>query len=174
MSGTPEIVVLPAGPNVPNSRLPVLIYRQAGPADAAGLLRLFETNRWRNGWRNGIFPFHHFHAIAHEVLGIARGSVQVRIGGEGGRDFTLEAGDVVVLPAGTGHKRLSEAGGLDVVGAYPDGCDYDLIRADAVDAAALDQAMKAIAAVPPPTADPVFGAGGPLLSLWAEAGPRPV
>ena len=57
----------------PNSRLPVLIYRAALAADAEAMIRAFAANVWIDG----IFPYHHFHSIAHEALGIAAGSVDV-------------------------------------------------------------------------------------------------
>lgn len=162
----PEMLVFGPGPGVPNNRLPVLVYRGAAPHDGEALLQLFGRNRWSNGWRNGIYPFHHFHSTAHEVLGISRGEAAVRLGGESGRDVTLRAGDVVVLPAGTGHKRLSARGDLEVVGAYPEGGDWDLIRADAVDDAEWRKAVATISALPLPRTDPVFGDQGPLVRLW--------
>ncbi len=163
----PETLRLAPGGRVPNSRLPVLVYRDAAPREGGALQRLFAGNRWSNGWRNGIYTFHHFHSASHEVLGIAKGRVVVRLGGETGEDVELNAGDVVVLPAGTGHKRLSPASELEVVGAYPDGRDWDLIRADEVDRETYARAEKAIEALPRPSTDPVFGADGPLLRLWA-------
>ncbi len=57
----------------PNSSLPLLVYRRALPADADAMQRTFDKNGWSNVWRNGIFKYHHFHSIAHEVLGIASG-----------------------------------------------------------------------------------------------------
>jgi uncharacterized protein YjlB len=61
---------------------------------------------------------------------------------------------VLVLPAGTGHRRRSASGGFTVVGAYPAGQeDYDLLRG--ADAAALAR----IAALPAPPSDPVGGEG---------------
>src|SRR5262245_12284974 len=109
---------------VPNNRLPVIVYRGAIAPDADDPARSFEAtfaqHRWSNSWRNGIYGYHHYHSTAHEVLGIARGHARVRLGGESGRDFDLAAGDVVVLPAGTGHKRLSASRDLEVVGAYPE------------------------------------------------------
>lgn len=159
---------------VPNSRLPVLIYRGAAAVDGADtavdMERLFARNAWANGWRDGIFPFHHYHSTAHEVLGIARGEAQVRLGGEAGQDVHLRAGDIVVLPAGTGHKRLSASSDLLVIGAYPDGRDYDLVRADATDATEHARAVARIAVVPLPSSDPVAGVDGPLRRLWTAAG----
>ena len=162
----PEALMLTAGERVPNSRLPVLVYRGTGAVDGAAMLNLFARYGWSNGWRNGIYPFHHFHSTAHEVLGISRGRVEVRLGGETGRDVVLQAGDVVVLPAGTGHKRLSKPGDLEVTGAYPEGGDWDLICADEVDAESFERAARRIAALPCPATDPLYGHSGPLLRLW--------
>ncbi len=74
---------------------------------AVALEHLFSTNGWHPDWRDGIYDYHHYHSTAHEAMGIAKGQVMLRMGGEKGRDFDLQAGDVVVLPAGTGHKCLS-------------------------------------------------------------------
>lgn len=168
----PETLRLEPGANVPNNALPVLVYRAAGLADASALLGVFGGNGWSNGWRNGIYPFHHFHSTAHEVLGITQGTATVRLGGETGQDVILRAGDVAVLPAGTGHKRLSGRGDLEVVGAYPGGADWDLIRADEVSAATLERAVATIAAVPIPHADPLFGREGALVRLWNNTARR--
>ena len=163
----PETLVLKVGDaRVPNNTLPVLVYRQSATPDAAELLSHFERNGWSNGWTNVIYPFHHFHSKAHEVLGIAQGRVEVRLGGEAGLDITLEAGDVVVLPAGTGHKRLSSTGELEVVGAYPEGRDWDLIRVNDADERLLKEARATIAALPLPRTDPIYGKDGPLPRLW--------
>jgi uncharacterized protein YjlB len=151
---------------IPNSRLPVLVYKnviEAGGDVAAAIEKIFAANGWLPQWRNGVYPFHHYHSTAHEVLGIARGSARVRLGGENGRDFDLAAGDVVVLPAGTGHKRLSERGDFLVVGAYPPGQDWDLLRGDPGD---RPKALDNIARVPLPETDPVGGKDGPLVRLW--------
>jgi uncharacterized protein YjlB len=155
---------------VPNSPLPVLLYRGAvAPSshDPAKTLEMtFARNGWTNSWRAGIYLFHHYHSISHEVLGIARGKGRVRLGGEQGRDFDLAAGDVVVLPAGTGHKRLSASSDFLVVGAYPDGRDWDLIRADDSDAATHAAALVRISKVPRPSTDPIGGKDGALPRLW--------
>ncbi|HEY0181371.1 MAG TPA: cupin domain-containing protein [Rhodopila sp.] len=150
---------------IPNSRLPLLVYRDAVPADPVAIERLFEANRWPPAWRNGVYPFHHFHSNAHEVLGIARGEVSVQFGGPGGEVLTVRAGDVVVVPAGVGHCNQAQSDDLLIVGAYPDnGPGPDLRRGDAGEHAA---AVRAVAAVAVPRADPVAGVSGPLPTLWA-------
>ena len=87
---------------VPNNpSLPLIVYRSAlatGPRCAADCEKLFADNGWSGGWRNGIYAHHHYHSTAHEVLGIAAGSVRVRLGGEDGTTVELHAGDVVVKP----------------------------------------------------------------------------
>ena len=120
--------------DVPNHpRWPMIVYGEAiDPAagdPAVAFERLFEDNRWGDGWRNGIFPFPHFHSNAHEVLGIAAGEAQVRFGGAAGRVLAVTAGDAVLLPAGTGHQLLSASADLLVIGAYPAGARRDLMRA---------------------------------------------
>ena len=148
---------------IPNSPLPLLLYRSTLPADAGGLERAFAANGWSAAWRNGIFAFHHFHSNAHEVLGIAAGTARVLFGGPAGREVAIAAGDVVVIPAGVGHCRLPGGDGLLVVGAYPGGAAYDTCRGDPACAASV---RRNIAGVALPGADPVHGAGGPLLRLW--------
>jgi uncharacterized protein YjlB len=152
--------------SIPNSELPVLIYHGVEEvADAAAACEaLFEGNRWWRFWRDGIYSFHHFHSTAHEALGVVAGRAEVVLGGpvNGGR-FELEAGDVAILPAGTGHCNEGSSGDFLVVGAYPAGQDWDLRRGDPAE---HDEVVSNIKRVPVPEADPVHGAGGPLLDLW--------
>jgi uncharacterized protein YjlB len=150
--------------SIPNSPLPLLVYRDAVPADAAAIERVFAANRWPPAWRNGVYAFHHFHSTAHEVLGVARGEVSVLFGGPGGQVLTVRAGDVVVVPAGVAHFNHGQSDDLLIVGAYPDtGPGPDLRRGRPQE---HDAAAKAVAAVPLPAADPVDGADGPLARLW--------
>jgi len=161
----PEVLRLSKNGWMPNNeRLPVLLYRGAVAAggDVAGEIeKMMGRNGWPAAWRNGVYDFHHYHSTAHEVLGFARGSARLVLGGPNGTEVTVRAGDVVVLPAGTGHCRLSASGDFLVVGGYPQGQDWDLQRGPA-DAAVLAR----IAAVPLPASDPVMGAGGALVRHW--------
>lgn len=150
-----------------NPKLPVLLYAKAIDLHgdpAVAIEHLFGANGWPPQWRNGIYDYHHYHSTSHEVLGIARGQAKVRLGGEKGRDFDLRAGDVVVLPAGTGHKCLSASGDLLVIGAYPPGQeDYDIKRGGSLD---RPEALENISRVALPDNDPVYGEDGPLLWMW--------
>lgn len=160
----PETVTFAGDGAFPNSRLPVLVYRGLDLAGtAAGAEEAFAANNWLGAWRDGIFPFHHFHSTAHEVLAIVGGDARVTLGGPDGQTFEVTRGDVLVLPAGTGHRNEGSSGDFLVVGAYPDGMDWDLRRGDPAEYA---EAQRTIDAVPLPAADPVRGADGPLRRLW--------
>lgn len=154
-------------PNHPH--WPLLVYPGAvaitGRDPAAAFEQLFDRHRWPAEWRNGVFPFHHYHSNAHEALGVYSGEVTVQFGGDGGISVTARPGDVIVLPAGTGHKKLASRGALGIVGAYPAGQRADTCTPLVSDAR---HSRAAIARVPLPACDPVFGPGGPLLALWAR------
>jgi uncharacterized protein YjlB len=151
----------------PNSRLPLLIYPAAiAPAEASpeAMEELFAANGWPPAWRYTVYPFHHYHSNAHEVLGVASGRARLMLGGPKGRAFEVAAGDVIVIPAGVVHQQLSKSADFLIVGGYPAGnTSRDLLRGEAGERPAADQR---IAAVPLPKTDPVAGADGPLPAHW--------
>ena len=151
-----------------NSGFPFICYRGAvGPTrskdPAAVFEQLFETNGWGDSWRNGIYDYLHYHPRTHEVLGVARGKARVRFGGDSGKVIEIKAGDVAILPAGTGHQRISASKDFLVVGAYPAAGTYDECTGSADERA---RALKSIPNVRVPAKDPVYGAHGPLRELW--------
>jgi uncharacterized protein YjlB len=160
----PEQLHLKPNGWMPNNVLPVIIYRAVFPvapnlADKMELI--FTTNLWPPQWRNGIYNFHHYHSTAHEVLGIAAGHVNVMLGGENGNTLTLRARDVLILPTGTGHCRISASDDLLVIGAYPNGEHWDICRS-----AATPEVLERMRGVKFPASDPVFGKQGALPKLW--------
>jgi uncharacterized protein YjlB len=166
----PEIFVFKDDGAVPNNpTLPLLVYRRAvdlaGSTDPENTIeRVFARNAWGHSmWRNGIYPYTHYHSMIHEVLGIARGRAKVRFGGAKGEEVDLSVGDVAVLPAGTGHQGLWASPDLVVIGGYPPDGTYNLCRGSKSEHA---KALLTIPEVPAPTSDPVRGRNGPLLELW--------
>jgi uncharacterized protein YjlB len=131
--------------------------------DPAAIIEdLFEANGWANSWRDGIYDYVHYHSRVHEVLGIARGTGRVRFGGDKGRIVSLKAGDVAILPAGTGHQCLKASDDFLVIGAYPPAGTYD----ECTKLEDRPRALKTIPKTAKPRKDPVYGAKGPLLKLW--------
>jgi uncharacterized protein YjlB len=152
---------------VPNNPLPFLVYKQA--IDVANahpektVEGLFGANGWGEMWRNGVFDYLHYHATVHEALGVARGHARVQFGGKNGKQFEIAAGDVAILPAGTGHQCFSRSRDFCVVGAYPPGPKMHVTLPTPENHA---KALKTIPAVKLPTTDPVLGEDGPLVKLW--------
>lgn len=152
--------------NIPNNKLPLLIYKKAfekrGEEAAQWLEETFFGNNWKASWRNGVFDYHHYHSNTHEVLGVYKGKALLRLGGEKGENFELSAGDVIVIPAGVAHKNLGSED-FGVVGAYPNGKQYDINKGEEGERPAAD---KNIAAVPMPDADPLQGKEKGLREIW--------
>jgi len=75
----------------------------------------------------------------------------------------VRAGDVVVIPAGVGHKKESASADLLVIGAYPDGRGPDLCTGKSDE---RPRVLANIAKVSMPDAVPVCGQTGPLVKTW--------
>jgi uncharacterized protein YjlB len=169
MPAAPETFLFADDGSIPNNpRLPFVVFRRAinlagTPHPEDHIEKVFGTNGWGDMWRNGIYPYAHYHSMIHEAMGIARGRARVRFGGEHGEEIELSAGDVAVLPAGTGHQGLWTSPDLVVIGSYPRSGRYDLCRGSKSEHA---KALATIPEVPLPDSDPAHGKNGPLLSLW--------
>jgi uncharacterized protein YjlB len=119
----PKVIptLLPANGSIPNHpAFPLLLYQQVFPPGDSletNFKDAFHRNHWGGTWVNGVFSYHHYHSMAHEVLGVISGSATIIFGGPGGEEVQVQAGDMVVLPAGTGHCRKSASSDFSVVGA---------------------------------------------------------
>ena len=129
---------------------------------------LFDTNGWGRSWRDTVYDFVHYHSQIHEVMGVARGTARIECGGIKGRILHVKAGDVLVLPAGTGHRLIESSRDFLVVGAYPQNGTYD----ECTDTRERPDAIKRIAKVRKPKTDPVLGADGALLDVWRRVPSR--
>ena len=154
----------------PGSVLPVLLYRAAITVDAQDRASVFERgfaqNDWRNSWRNGVYSFAHYHSTAHEALGVYSGSARLRLGGEHSQTVEVRAGDVILIPAGVAHHNIGASPDFSVVGAYPDGRQWDLLRGLPGERPKSDHT---IAALPIPDYDPIYGVDGPLRQIWKSS-----
>lgn len=154
---------------IPNSKYPLIIYKNAfsetGTKAGSWLEKHFGSNNWSNSWRNGVFSYHHYHSISHEVLGIYDGSATLLLGGENGQKLKVKAGDIIVIPAGVGHKNLESTSDFKVIGAYPDGMDYDILRGKKEE---RKQADENISKVPFPGSDPFLGVSKGLREIWSK------
>ncbi len=158
----------PSGPIPNNPTLPLIVYkgvfngvRESDRADV--IERQVSAHGWIPAWRWGVYDFAHYHSTAHELLGVFRGSASLRLGYADGVTLAVEAGDVLVIPAGVAHQNLGSSPDFEVVGAYPEGQTADLIHADQSDRAASE---RRVAKVPLPKADPLSGPAGALVEHW--------
>lgn len=165
----PQLYILKDDGVFPNSRLPVLHYKNVLRLPvlfpALYIRRLFRSHGWSNSWKNSIYTYHHYHGTSHEVLGVCKGKSVVQLGGESGIRLMLEEGDVLVIPAGVAHKNLGKEKDITCVGAYPDGREYDMNYGHPDERPRTD---RSIASIPLPETDPVFGAKGPLPGIWGK------
>jgi uncharacterized protein YjlB len=170
IDGNPDIfaqVIEDDGTYPNNERIPLLQYKKVfllSERDAPEFIETtFSRNQWRGSWRNGIYPFHHYHSTAHEVLGIYQGTVRAQFGGDSGPIISAAAGDVILIPAGVAHKNIQSSFDFRVVGAYPDGQSWDMNYGKPDERPGADNNIRR---VPLPTTDPLFGENGILFDHW--------
>lgn len=166
-----ETLILPPRKGTPNSVLPMIIYRAAITPTASLEQDIDTTSRFlaRNGWKvvwytdKGLHPFHHFHSNAHEIVWVARGHQRGLFGGPDGTYATVEAGDLIVLPAGTGHFGLERTDDLYMIGGYPvDASRGNLFRSEESIGVDFDDDIAAVAL----PRDPMTGNEGVLTEAW--------
>lgn len=159
----------PAGNGIPNNpRHPAVLARNAlgGTRDDGAVRALMEANGWSGTWTWRVFDYDHYHHDAFETLAVASGGATLQLGGPQGEHVDVKAGDVVLLPPGFGHRQIAMRDGFRICGAYPPGQESPtVLRAEQGYA---QDTLRRIAAVEPPTADPVWGGHGPLLKALLE------
>lgn len=150
---------------IPNNKLPVLVYKNVlQHVNIKDFEFTFSQNGWTNNWTDIILPYDHFHSNTHEVLGLKSGQAQLMLGGKNGKIIQVDAGDVIILPAGVGHHSIDNSLDYQFVGGYPNGADWNL-KIGLTDA---DRTFirDEIAQIPIPDTDPVYSIDGPLFAYW--------
>jgi uncharacterized protein YjlB len=150
----------------PNSRLPLLVYRSVARGyDPDALETVLKRNGWPPQWQDTVFTFHHYHSRSHECLAVATGHATLRFGGPDGKELRVDAGDVIVIPAGVAHQRVVASTDFMVIGAYPPGQEnFDALRGNPGDRPKADENIAKLAT---PETDPVQGPNGSLIGAWA-------
>lgn len=165
-TSTIEVLAFPDDGETPNHPvLPALVMHsdEAATADdtAAWFEETFVSHGWSSTWRWGVYDYQHYHCTNHEVLGVAAGSATILLGGASGREIEVGRGDVIVIPAGVGHRCLESGEDFLVVGAYPRGESPDLKTPPAAPGE-----REQILRVALPVEDPLHGLDGPLFDYW--------
>lgn len=155
---------------VPNSRFPLLVYRNAVPGGGEEHVKnRFVQNGWLNNWLYpGIYEYSHFHSTTHECLGCASGWMDIVIFGKGGEKVRLSAGDILLMPAGVSHEMVGYSDDVMMVGGYPDGRDWDNVQEEFLSEENFRAAAKRIMMLPIPSRDP---ANGEPIEQWLHAPP---
>lgn len=157
---------------LPNSTVvkkPLLVYRSVFDGDAAAVeSHLKSVGVVVPQWRYSMYSTTHFHSTSHEVLSVTSGRAKLCFGGEENPDRvtpTVQAGDVMVVPAGMAHRLLEDlsgpSGGFEMVGSYPIGYHWDMCYGMSGE----DDKINNIRTLPWFTQDPIFGEHGPALDV---------
>jgi uncharacterized protein YjlB len=165
---------IPAHGRIPNTSIqhyPLLIYHSAFPSTITASKienHLKFVGVVEPQWRFAMYDFTHFHSTTHEVLCISNGRAKLCFGGEenkGKVEITVHQGDVVVVPAGVGHRMVKDTssfGTFEMVGAYPKGCDqWDTCKGEDGE----EDKLGGIESLDWFEQDPVYGEDGPVLKV---------
>lgn len=161
-----QILAFQKIPNTSIQSKPLMIYHSAFPQAGASQIESHLSNVGVvvPQWRYTMYSDTHFHSTSHEVLAIASGSARCCFGGEHNSDRVepvLEKGDVVIVPAGVGHRLLEDYGGFQMVGSYPTGYNWDMCYGSDAEKAKVE----AITKLGWFKRDPVYGDDGPSLHV---------
>ncbi len=150
---------------IPNHwKLPLLIYKNVLDEDDDAV-EILNSHNWSGEWLGSVHPYHHYHSNTHEVLVVDSGTATLQLGGELGETVDVAKGDVIILPAGYGHKMIDPSDNYQNHGAYPGGKNFDMCYGKEDE---RPEKLENIKHVPMPEADPVFGASGPLFNYWED------
>ncbi|KAK7946025.1 uncharacterized protein PG986_010346 [Apiospora aurea] len=164
---------IPAHHRIPNTSIqhkPLLHYRSAFTQESSTAsaveAHLTAVGVVKPQWRYTMYATTHFHSTTHELLCIVQGGARLCFGGEenpGRVEASVRVGDVVLVPAGVGHRLLEEEGdeGFEMVGSYPKGCSWDMCHGKEGEEAKVEGIRR----LPWFERDPVYGEEGPALAV---------
>lgn len=164
---------IPAWRSTPNTSIqnkPLLIYRSVfkpGVSASEISAHLKHTDVVVPQWQYTMYRQSHFHSTAHEVLSVVSGRARLCFGGEDNPsrvEPVVEAGDVMIVPAGVAHRLLEDqsdtrGAGFEMVGAYPKGKDWDMCYGTGDENE--DEVRESISQLGWFDADPIYGSEGP-------------
>ncbi|KAG8933195.1 hypothetical protein FRC01_010541 [Tulasnella sp. 417] len=155
-------------PNTSIQSKPLLIYHSAFPSNASASdveSHLTSVGIVNPQWRYSMYKTTHYHSTTHEVLCIISGRAKLCFGGEENPENvtpTVQKGDVIILPAGVGHRLLEEVESpFQMVGSYPKGFSWDMCYGKEGEAVKARQIEK----LGWFERDPVYGDEGPALGV---------
>ncbi|KAK2473662.1 hypothetical protein H9L39_13622, partial [Fusarium oxysporum f. sp. albedinis] len=165
----PEQYFLPPTEYCPNSKMPVLVYRNVLPSPRT----IDSAQTWieKNGWLRAVTILS---GSSDVLMGVGKFDDTDGVSSESERHdkpgllLTLREGDVVIHPAGTGHSNVRDEGDYRYLSFFPEGSPRWISENGE---RRLDQApelLELIAQVPMPQ-DLVTGNEGYLVPLWRAA-----
>ena len=161
---------IPAFKGIPNTSIqgkPLMIYHGAFASASASQIEahLNSIAQVTPQWRYTMYSDTHFHSTTHEVLVISSGHAKCCFGHEDNPhrvEAVLDKGDVVVIPAGVGHRLIQDYGGFQMVGSYPSSsAGWDMCYGRVGE----EDKVKAISDLTWFGRDPVYGDDGPSLHV---------
>lgn len=163
---------IPRWERIPNTSIqskPLLIYHGAFDASPSELKsHLDRVGEVEPQWVYGMFSETHFHSTTHEVLGVVSGGARLCFGGEenpGRYEPTVQKGDLIIVPAGVGHRLLTESSSdgepFKMVGAYPRHKQWDMCYGKQGE----EWKVRGIERADWFHRDPLFGTDGPALHV---------
>lgn len=166
MASEPRTKIFNPDGGIPNSRLPLVFWKDRLPLaarDGAKAQAMFRENGWQGTWVYTVFPFWHFHTQGHEALACVSGLARIGFGGDQGIEVDVVQGDVCVIPAGVGHKKLSASADFLMAGCYPPRQEGNIVRPGDLDQARIAHEIESLSL---PSTDPISGNADGVVAIW--------
>mmetsp|Transcript_26849 Transcript_26849/g.53618 ORF Transcript_26849/g.53618 Transcript_26849/m.53618 type:complete len:227 (-) Transcript_26849:62-742(-) len=143
-------------PNNPDH--PLLLFRGSSKftGDEKECRRTLRKAGWTAPWKWIVFPYHHYHSSAWELLLCVQGAAVLKLGGETGPEVKIGVGDIMLIPPGFVHKQLASSDGFSVLGSYPSVIGKD-VEVDELRGTATEEQLENILSCCAPEVEPITG-----------------